>query len=333
MENRPVLVSVILASYNHEHFVERAVKSVLGQSMSDLELIVIDDASSDRTAKIAENIRDSRLRLIRMPENRSVHTRNMGIDLARGKYIAFQNSDDEWDEKKLEKQVRILEERSDVVSCFTGVEIIDENGKPRSDTWAEGIFTLQNRSRIAWLRHFFEKGNCLCLTSSLSRKNDIDAVGRFRESLVQMGDFDLWTRLAARGNFHILDENLTSMRILKGAKNLSAPNPAVSNRGLIEYSRVLSRFAEGEIFENIDEIFGFALDPRAQTKTEKLAGLARYAWQFGVSHHLFADVMLERLIDDADTRAEIVALYGNQIILDFLKKRGRLEVSLKTIPA
>ena len=101
----PALVSVLIPSYNHAPFVGRAVESVLAQTYSALEVIVVDDASTDGTATVVADIKDPRLRLIRNAKNGLRHPRNLALGLAQGKYVAFQNSDDVWLPEKLERQV------------------------------------------------------------------------------------------------------------------------------------------------------------------------------------------------------------------------------------
>src|SRR5262245_45660701 len=90
------LVSVVLPSFNHAPFVDQAVRSVLAQTIADLDLIVVDDGSTDDTADVVASVADPRLTLIRLPVNRARHSRNLGIHRARGRYVAFQNSDDVW---------------------------------------------------------------------------------------------------------------------------------------------------------------------------------------------------------------------------------------------
>ena len=97
------LVSVIIASYNHQDFVKEAVESVLNQGVKDIEVIVVDDGSSDNTPLVIRSIYDPRVRFIELKENRRQHTRNLALSLAKGKYIAFQNSDDVWKSGKLQK--------------------------------------------------------------------------------------------------------------------------------------------------------------------------------------------------------------------------------------
>lgn len=210
------LISIVLPSYNHFDFVATAVESVLNQKIKDFELIIVDDGSTDGTPEQVEKIKDPRIQLIRLEQNRLHHPRNLALSLARGRYIAFQNSDDEWLPDKLHAQVDILDRQKEIAACFTDVELIDDNNKVLTSSWANGLFTTENRTNIAWLRHFFTRGNCLCISSAMVRSKAIKAVGNFRGSLIQLSDFDLWVRLAAIGDFHIINEKLTRMRIVGG---------------------------------------------------------------------------------------------------------------------
>ena len=321
-------VSVIIPSYNHERYVSEAIQSVLDQTFQDFEIIIVDDASSDGTIAAIEKMQDPRIRLVKAPHNRAVHTRNTALRLAQGEYVAFQNSDDVWDRSKLEKQIEILESQPSTRACFTAVQPIDEKSTPLGGSWIDQLFTTKNRSSTEWLRNFFETGNCLCITSAVVRREKIEALGRFRESLIQMGDFDLWVRLAALGDFHIIDTPLTRMRIFSNKGNVSAPTKEAGRRSAMECAEILSRYAEAPVLDSVPQAFSFIFDAKARSSAAYVAGLARYAWQFGVAHHMFADRILARLIDNPKTREEIVEAYGHQIILDFIKRRGALDISL-----
>ncbi|MEE8171907.1 MAG: glycosyltransferase family 2 protein, partial [Alphaproteobacteria bacterium] len=102
------LISVLMASYNHEQFVGEAVASVLAQSFGDFELVVVDDASTDNTPGVVAEINDPRISLRRLSVNRERNPRNVGLEHARGELIAIQNSDDVWAENKLQDQVDYL---------------------------------------------------------------------------------------------------------------------------------------------------------------------------------------------------------------------------------
>jgi glycosyltransferase involved in cell wall biosynthesis len=320
--SRKPLVSVILPSFNHASFVGEAVQSVLDQTFRDLELIVVDDGSSDGTADVVASMRDPRLTLIRLSENRAVHPRNLALNQARGRYVAFQNSDDTWVPGKLAAQIEVMEGGSQYAACFTGAEIIDESGRPASDTWADRIFTTVDRVAASWLRHFFDVGNCLPLPSAVARRSDVIRLGAFRASLVQLADFDLWIRLAALGEFHILPERLTKVRIIEGI-NVSRPSLRGSRRSLIELATVLERYTESPVLEHFDRVFPDL--PKSPTLGAKKVALALRAWGRGGVHSLFADRIVARVMEDAHERADAVAVHGMEFIHIFLARRCESE--------
>lgn len=125
------LVSVIMPVYNAEAFVKEAISSVLLQTMTDWELIVIDDESKDNTIKIVSDFakKDARIHLIVNETNLGVaKTRNRGLDIFRGKYVAFLDSDDYWKPEMLEKMLDCaVKTNADIVYC--SYELVDENGK------------------------------------------------------------------------------------------------------------------------------------------------------------------------------------------------------------
>lgn len=97
------MISVIIPVYNRENTIRRSVLSVLNQSVSNIEVLVVDDCSNDNTINILKKLKDSRLKIIELEKNRGANfARNIGIDLAIGDYISFQDSDDFWLPTKLE---------------------------------------------------------------------------------------------------------------------------------------------------------------------------------------------------------------------------------------
>ena len=112
------LVSVVIPCYNRAAVVEKAVRSVLEQSYPTLELILVDDGSTDQTRQVIEEIQDERLRYVYQKNAGACAARNHGAALAKGEYIAFHDSDDVWHPDKLEKQMRVMQEKHpDVVVC------------------------------------------------------------------------------------------------------------------------------------------------------------------------------------------------------------------------
>ena len=219
MEQKP-LVSVIMPAYNAEKYIEEAISSVIDQSISEWELLVLDDCSSDRTCQIVEKFcnTDKRVKLIRNKKNLGVaKTRNVGLDLCKGEYIAFLDSDDVWYPEKLEKQIASLKE-SGADFGYCSYAIIDYEGKMvKSDYVVPEIITYRD----------LLKENVLgCSTVILSAK--VAGEHRFHTDFYHE-DYVLWLQLLdkgyiARGCSDVLAkwryvENSRSFNKWKSAKN------------------------------------------------------------------------------------------------------------------
>jgi glycosyltransferase involved in cell wall biosynthesis len=126
-------VSVIIPTYNRQHKIGAAIRSVLQQTFRDFELIVVDDASTDGTLDILDEFKDKRIRVVRHTRNSgSSQARNTGLNSSRSKYIAFLDSDDEWMEDKLFLQMEALEKfPDDIVANVCGYLLHDEFGIER----------------------------------------------------------------------------------------------------------------------------------------------------------------------------------------------------------
>ncbi|OCA84624.1 glycosyltransferase family 2 protein [Bacillus sp. FJAT-27986] len=113
------MISVIIPTYNRANVISRSIKSVLEQTYRDIELIIIDDNSSDNTDQVISRFNDSRIKYIKLDNNKGAcFARNYGVEISKGEYIAFQDSDDYWLPMKLEKQIKFLQENNyDLVSC------------------------------------------------------------------------------------------------------------------------------------------------------------------------------------------------------------------------
>lgn len=131
MPNSTPLVSVIMPAYNSQAYIREAISSVQVQSVADWELIVIDDGSQDRTRQIVEELaqQDPRIRLVTNEQNMGAGgTRNRGLDMSRGEYVALLDSDDYWQSQMLEKMLACAQEtKADIIYC--SYEIVDENGE------------------------------------------------------------------------------------------------------------------------------------------------------------------------------------------------------------
>lgn len=138
-------VSVVMPAYNAEKYIEAAIQSVLRQTWTEFELLVIDDGSQDSTAEIAERLAagDERIAVLRGAENAGVSaSRNRGVAQAGGEWIAFLDSDDLWREDKLERQLALLERHPDAVLSYTATAFMDESGRMYSYVMAAEAETV-----------------------------------------------------------------------------------------------------------------------------------------------------------------------------------------------
>ncbi len=179
--------SVIIPTYNRAHTLPRAIESVLAQSFKDYELIVVDDGSSDETAKILERYP---IRVIRQPNSGVSAARNRGIEAARGQIIALLDSDDEWKEEKLQNHYDFFQANPEYKIHQT------------EEIWIkDGKFLNKKRKHQKKSGEIFYDSLHLCLISPSAvaiKKELFEEVGLFREDFVVCEDYELWLRITRR---------------------------------------------------------------------------------------------------------------------------------------
>ena len=191
------LVSIIMPVYNGEGLVRRAMASVAKQSFADYELIVIDDGSTDGTAGVVKPIAASAAKVIyeRNEKNLGIQdSLNKGLEMARGKYIARIDCDDQWvGGDKLEQQVRFLEENKDHVLVGTGAIVVNESD--------EEMFRFLEPLKDEAIRRMILSKNCFLHSSVLMRKEAVMEAGGYDagEDCKHVEDYDLWLRLGKIG--------------------------------------------------------------------------------------------------------------------------------------
>lgn len=216
------LVSVVIPAYNHERFVGAAVESVLRQSCSDLELIVIDDGSRDRTGEVVQGYTDSRLSYYFQENQDAFNTINRGLGLASGEYVAILNSDDVYTPDRLERLL-LCRQETGAECLFTDVIPISDEGTEFSDpAFGWNVWHQKNRTfyrQCGDLYTAFLKGNFMVTTSNLfMTRSAVRKVGNFC-SLRYLHDYDYIFRmmLAHPGKVHYLEnEKLLFYRIHSG---------------------------------------------------------------------------------------------------------------------
>ena len=192
-------VSVIVPTYNRADRLKKALNSIFSQTYQDFELIVVDDGSTDKTSKVMESF--PKAQYLSIKKNSGVsNARNVGLASAKGELICFLDSDDLWNEKKVQTQALWLENNKASQICYTD-EIWIRNGvrvnpMDRHRKYSGDIF-----------RHCL--GLCIVSPSSVMiRAKLFDEIGNFDESLPACEDYDLWLRIAVKYAFHFIEEPL-----------------------------------------------------------------------------------------------------------------------------
>jgi O-antigen biosynthesis protein len=206
------LVSTIIPAYNREQFIERAVQSVLAQTMADLEVIVVDDCSTDGTAGRAAGLAqvDSRVRLIRQTSNMGAQTvRNRGIREARGLYIAFLDSDDEWLPEKLERQLSLFERADSRLGVvYAGFRQVYADGRAPVDILPFARGNVYRSALSGWIAD---------MNTLLVRRDILEKAGPLDESVRAFQEWALCIKLSKTCDFDYVSAPLAVYHIHGGA--------------------------------------------------------------------------------------------------------------------
>ena len=198
-------VSVVLPTYNRAYCLGEAIKSVLSQTHSELELIIVDNTSDDDTRMVVDSFRDPRIRFMEV-ENEGIIavSRNCGINAATGEFIAFIDSDDPWLPQKLERSVEMLCRGYDIVyhDLYIASDLYKRRGK---------ITNVSRRLDKPVINDLIRNGNGINTSSVVVKTELVKAVNGFTESreLVGIEDYDLWIKIANETNlFGFIDTPL-----------------------------------------------------------------------------------------------------------------------------
>lgn len=180
LNNQKPLVSVIMPVYNREDIVKKSVDSVLNQTYKNLELIIVDDGSTDNTIKIIDSINDERIRFIKHSKNQGVCiSRNNGLELSKGEYIFYLDSDNTWKPEYIETMIGAYLELPDADALYCGQYVADTDKSPIRMV----RFGLLNKS-------LFHNRNYIDLNCFTHKKEIFNKIGGFRESLKRLNDYE-----------------------------------------------------------------------------------------------------------------------------------------------
>lgn len=187
-------VTVLMSIYNGERYLNEAVDSILTQTFTDFEFLIIDDASTDRTPEILRGYDDPRIRIVTNEENLGLtKSLNKGLTLARGEYIARMDADDISLPERFEQQIYFLEKNSDIGVLGAAVQYIDECGKP-----LQILKWPQKDTLIKWELCFM---NPIAHPSAIIRRRLLTESGGYNEKITFAQDYDLWVRLSPETHF------------------------------------------------------------------------------------------------------------------------------------
>lgn len=194
-------VSIIMPTYNCGRFIAESIRSVLCQTYTNWELIIVDDCSTDDTAETVASFKDPRIHYQRNTHNSGAAvTRNTALRIAKGRYIAFLDSDDLWTEEKLERQIAFMQQHGYAFSYHRYAEI-DDNSNPT------GVI-------VSGPKHITKAGMySFCWPGCLTVMYDAAQIGLIQiEDIKKNNDYAMWLKVSKKADCYLLDENLAKYR-------------------------------------------------------------------------------------------------------------------------
>jgi glycosyltransferase involved in cell wall biosynthesis len=199
------LVSVVIPSYNRAQYIAETIESVLAQTYREIEVIVIDDGSTDNTRDAVEPY-VPHVKYVRQKNSERGASRNHGLRLAKGEFIAFLDSDDLWLPQKLEEDLKILKEKPRAGVVYSDADLVDSDG--------DHLKTLKRKGYTGSVTDQLLTDNFVSIGAHLIRKSFADQIGGFREERELSGseDWEFWVRLSCVTEFEYLPKATTRIR-------------------------------------------------------------------------------------------------------------------------
>ena len=206
----PDLVSVVIATYNMGRYLPRAVQSVLTQSYPNIEVLIVDDGSTDDTPAIVRQWdADTRVRVTRQANAGQARARNQGVAASRGRFVAFLDADDEWLPNKLERQMPLFAARPGLGVVYSDFERMDADGGPLPKGDPVPMYR-------GWVSGALLINNFVSFQTAVVRRECLERHGAFDQTLGMGIDYDLWLRLSAHYQFDFIAEPTVRYRIWSG---------------------------------------------------------------------------------------------------------------------
>ena len=227
-----------MLTYNHESYIEEAIKSVLNQTYKNWELIIVDNASTDKTRQIIEQLtqKDSRIKFFPQIRNLYVsHGINTALKYCKGEYIALLSGDDYFKQTKLELQLEYMITKKLDLS-FTWINVVNEKSEKDSQGTEDWLNDSTIKTSNDIVRSYFHMNNKTCAPTALIKSTVLNNMKLHDHRLLQIQDLELWIRILQQTqNVEILHIPLTNYRISSDGSNLSSQNSlAKENRTVFE---------------------------------------------------------------------------------------------------
>jgi len=206
-------VTVLMSVYNGEKYLREAIDSILNQTFTDFEFLIVNDGSTDRTVEILRSYDDPRIKIVDNEKNIGLtKSLNIGLMIARGEYIARMDADDVSAPERLEKEVEFLETHRDYAVVGSFAKILNED--------SEVISFMDRPIEDAQIREFFRRDNGIAHGSAMIRMRCLLDVDFYDESIARAQDYDLWLRLSEKYKLANIPEYLYMWR--KHNENIEA---------------------------------------------------------------------------------------------------------------
>jgi glycosyltransferase involved in cell wall biosynthesis len=204
-------ISVIIPTFNRAQFVKKAINSVLNQTFQDVEIVVVDDGSTDNTKDII-NSYGEQVRYIYQENKGAASSRNTGIEASKGEYIAFLDSDDYYTAENLQKKLSFLESNSKIGWVYSDWQLIDD----KSNYLDKGSlrFNYFNKKLSGEIfEELFYKRNFIATDTVVIRRSVLEDIGFFDPTIPSQEEYDLWLRVSARYPVCYINEPLVIVTI------------------------------------------------------------------------------------------------------------------------
>ena len=326
--NQSKLVSVTINAYNSEKYIAETLTSVINQSYKNLQIIVVDDASTDATAEIVKGFDDPRIELYTLQKNGHIsNANNECYRKVRGEYMVHIDSDDIMLPDLIEKSVSFLEEHQEYGAVFCRPVAIDENSNDVANEYIDNVFKVNAKTQADFVRLFFDSLNHLLHPGVTMRKSVMDDIGFHDMSLCYLHDFDYWTRLVLKYQIYVFDEILIRYRVNTTEGHNSYLNDAKMTAHNTEFMRIIYR-----MIENCpDELFLEAFSDRLKLKgvhTHEEVNLEKaFLLRDGLAavnspdNNILSTIMLAKLFEDKKY-VELARDRFNFTIRDFYKQQA-----------